>query len=134
MQRTGVTGREVGVGFQSNYLRYGSMALMLSFILVGVLFISLSWPMIQGHVPPNSTYGFRTEKTLSSPSIWYPANAFAGWVFLGASVVTMGATVAFLFVPKIRDSMTAYGLSCAGVLLGSQLLGALVDTLYLHTL
>ena len=41
---------------------------------VGLLFIALSIPLIQERVPPNSTYGFRTAKSLSDSKIWYAIN------------------------------------------------------------
>ena len=55
----------------------------------------VSLPMILGKVPPNSTYGFRTRLTLSSPDIWYAANAFSGWSMLIAAAICL-ATLWFL--------------------------------------
>ena len=45
-------------------------------LLVGlpVLLIAVSIPLMLGMVPRNHWYGFRTPKTLSSDSVWYPAN------------------------------------------------------------
>jgi uncharacterized membrane protein len=39
-------------------------------------------PMALQFVPPNRYYGYRTQKTLSSPSLWYRANRVAGWAML----------------------------------------------------
>jgi len=47
-----------------------------------------SIPLILRRVGPNFIYGFRTPRTLSSPEIWYPANAFAGWALLIAAAVS----------------------------------------------
>ena len=51
--------------------------------VVPLVVLVLSMPMILDRVPPNSAYGFRTPKTLSSPEVWYPANRAAGWVHAG---------------------------------------------------
>ncbi len=51
--------------------------------------VLISIPLILETVPPNGVYGFRTRYTMSSPSIWYPANAFAGWTLLVAGIVSI---------------------------------------------
>jgi uncharacterized membrane protein len=53
-----------------------------------VMFAIISIPLILRLVPPNGLYGFRTGSTMSSPAIWYPANAFMGWTLLLAAVVS----------------------------------------------
>ena len=45
---------------------------------VGLLFIALGVTLFQERVPPNSTYGFRTAKSLSDPKIWYEINHIQG--------------------------------------------------------
>ena len=67
------------------------MLLSMACLLLAVVSI----PMILGKVPPNSIYGFRTKRTLSSPDIWYPANTFSGWALLLAAVFSL-ATLWFL--------------------------------------
>lgn len=52
------------------------------------LIAAASVPLILRCVGPNPIYGFRTPRTLSSPEIWYPANAFAGWALLIAAAVS----------------------------------------------
>ena len=56
-----------------------------------LILAAVSIPTILGKVPPNSTYGFRTRLTLSSPDIWYPVNAFSGWALLIAAVLSLTA-------------------------------------------
>ena len=65
------------------------MAKLLIGCVVPLLVLVLSLPMILGRVPPNSAYGFRTPKTLSSPEVWYPANRAAGWFMLTAMVISI---------------------------------------------
>jgi len=50
--------------------------------------MAISVPLILHLVPPNGIYGFRNAATRSSPAVWYPANAFAGWALLAASVAS----------------------------------------------
>ncbi len=45
---------------------------------IPLLFLAVAAPMTLGLVPPNRFYGMRTDKTLSSPEIWYPANSACG--------------------------------------------------------
>lgn len=53
------------------------------------IIVLLSIPLLLGRIPPNHWYGFRTPKTLSSPTVWYPANRFAGrlFIFAGAAAI-----------------------------------------------
>ena len=70
----------------------------LAFCGVGVLFIVLSVPLIQGRVPPNSFYGFRTAKSLSDPKIWYAINRISGIDLLIAGTIISLGSVAMLFL------------------------------------
>ena len=57
--------------------------------LIGAAIIGLaSIPLILGVVPPNHFYGFRTPSTVANPSLWYRANAFAGWACLIAAIAS----------------------------------------------
>ena len=70
----------------------------LLFAGVGVLFIALSIPLIQGRVPPNATYGFRTGKSLSDAKTWYAINRIHGRdLLIAGSLITLGS-VAMLFL------------------------------------
>lgn len=71
-----------------------------------ILFVAISVPLILHLVPPNGMYGFRTPATRSSPAIWYPANAFAGWTLLVASVAS-GILLLRLPVPVKRWQLWA---------------------------
>jgi hypothetical protein len=60
----------------------------------------ISVPLILKVVPPNNVYGFRTNLTLSSPGIWYPANSFLGWALLAAAMIS---GTALLVLPATAD-------------------------------
>lgn len=68
------------------------MDIRIAVTIACVLITALSVPLILRKVPPNALYGFRTPRTLSSPDIWYPANAFSGAAMLVASVIITAAT------------------------------------------
>ena len=75
----------------------------LSFGLVGLLFIGLSIPLMQGRVPPNRYYGFRTAKTLSDTKIWYEVNRISGNdMFLGGAVITLSSIIMLLIGQQWR--------------------------------
>ncbi len=65
------------------------MTTQVSLSIACLVLAAVSLPLILGKVPPNPTYGFRTRLTLSSPDIWYPANAFSGWALLIAAGVCL---------------------------------------------
>ena len=65
------------------------MTEQLTGYIVPLVVLAVSVPMILGKVPPNSVYGFRTPKTLSSQDVWYPANRAAGWLMLAAAVISI---------------------------------------------
>jgi uncharacterized membrane protein len=77
---------------------------------VGVLFIGLSIPLIQGRVPPNSTYGFRTAKSLSDPKIWYAINHISGRDLLVAGALISLGSAGMLFLgqrlPPLQVALT----------------------------
>ncbi len=45
----------------------------------------ISVPLILRRVKPNHYYGLRTRGTLADSTLWYDANAYAGWALLGAA-------------------------------------------------
>jgi uncharacterized membrane protein len=76
-------------------------ATSLMFGLVGLLFIGLSIPLMQGRVPPNRYYGFRTAKTLSDAKIWYEVNRISGNdLFLGGAVITISSIIMLLIAQQ----------------------------------
>mgnify|MGYP006356599333 FL=1 len=62
-------------------------------LFVGLLFISMSIPLVLEKVPPNRWYGFRVAKTFSSERIWYSANRVAGYDLLSVGILTVVTAV-----------------------------------------
>ena len=96
---------------------------------VGLLFIAVSIPLIQERVPPNSTYGFRTTKTVSDPKIWYAINRISGLDLLIAGVLITLGSVALVFLGQHLEPLQvvlALLLLMVFTLLGAALHGYIV--------
>ncbi len=76
------------------------IVIAVSIFFAAALLIGLSIPLVQGKVPPNRAYGFRTSKTLADPSIWYGANRFAGRVTITVSIVMIVLGIALLLLDR----------------------------------
>jgi uncharacterized membrane protein len=89
--------------------------IVVSIFFMAALLVGLSIPLVQGKVPPNSAYGFRTSKTLADPSIWYEANRFAGRVTITVSIVMIVLGIALLLLDRYTNldpnSLIALGLA-----------------------
>ena len=79
-------------------------------LLIGAGVIAVvSIPLTLKIVPPNPIYGFRTPTTLSNPTLWYRANAFAGWALLLASVASIVLVIGALsgVLPEMASGVGA---------------------------
>ena len=74
---------------------------IITYLLVGLIFIGIAIPLVQNKIKPNSIYGFRTRKTLSDPKIWYAANAYGGRWMLAVGVIFVVSASGFALVPLI---------------------------------
>jgi uncharacterized membrane protein len=90
------------------------MSLLLAlYIGSGLLLSILAVPMILRKVPPNRLYGFRVQRTLADPQLWYEVNAYSGRRLLAAGLGTaIGAAVLYFF-PGL--SLDRYALSCLAI-------------------
>jgi hypothetical protein len=76
-----------------------TLILLVTYVLIGCLFIATAVPLVQGRVKPNPWYGFRVRKTLENLEIWYAVNAYfgrrfavAGLLIAAAAIVTAGSS------------------------------------------
>ncbi len=85
------------------------MVLISAFFIVdGLLLIALGVPLLQGQMPPNSWYGFRTRKTLSDEKIWYAVNRVAGKdMILAGAVIIVSALLLPAFGGRISFERAA---------------------------
>src|SRR6266516_220529 len=90
--------------------------LLVLFVCSGLILVGLSIPLIMGKIGPNSWYGFRVERTLSDPAVWYAVNAYSAKWFLAVGIVNIVTAVILYFVPEI--DVAVYGLCCGAIAVG----------------
>jgi uncharacterized membrane protein len=65
----------------------------LVYVIVACVVGFLGLPLYFGKIPPNRFYGFRTERTLADPKVWYPVNRVAGgWMAVTGALTAAVAT------------------------------------------
>ena len=70
----------------------------LLFATVGIVFIVIGIPLLQGKVKPNHWYGCRTQKTLSDEKIWYAVNRVTGRdLIIGGFLLGISSLALFIF-------------------------------------
>lgn len=74
--------------------------LFISIVVVATVLGGLAVPLVLGKIGPNVIYGFRTERTLSNPEIWYIANAFAGKLSIVCSSIMYVLAIIFLILAR----------------------------------
>src|SRR6476659_5681287 len=89
--------------------------LAIVYVLVGLLFIGVAIPLVLEKVPPNPWYGFRVPQTLNNPAVWYPANAYCGWLLIVFGFVLALVAIILAFVPNL--SAEAYAVAATVVML-----------------
>jgi len=109
-----------------------TMRFLIAFAAPAVVAL-VNIPLLLGRVPPNHWYGFRTQKTLSSPTVWYAANRFAG------RLMTITAAVAILVNLLVMGLLPSWQnarliLVMASVLPALLVASALVALIYLRRL
>ena len=99
----------------------------LLFWIVGLIYIGLGIPLLLGRVPPNSWYGCRTQKTLSSDEIWYPVNRVTGrYMIVSGVAVILSAFGVFIFRSALGPN---HGVAILLVVLVLSVLGMVVESL-----
>jgi uncharacterized membrane protein len=102
-------------------------------LFVGLLFISMSIPLVLEKVPPNRRYGFRVAKTFSSERIWYSANRVAGYDRLFVGVVTAITAMVTRLLFNQLGSTNAHNINFAAFI-GALLVGVIHSFLNLNRL
>ena len=105
--------------------------LLALFLFGGAIMALLGVPLMRGKVPPNGWYGFRVRRTLSDPSVWYPANRYAGRRMFALGVAwVLAATIGY----AAPIGLVPYALGCAGVAVAALAVGLFQSFRYLRTL
>lgn len=81
-------------------------ALLIMYVVFGLLLVGLSIPMMLDKIPPNPWYGFRVPSTLSDPVRWYKANRYIARGLLLTGIITVIGAIVLYFVPGL--SVDAY--------------------------
>ena len=100
------------------------------YVWLCIILVLISAPMAFKKIEPNSSYGFRTSKTLSSEENWYKANQFSGWTTITASCVTLFCLLFLKFISK-TSSRINNGLVYLMVYLVPLVISFFVSFLYL---
>ncbi|MGD9894567.1 MAG: SdpI family protein [Dehalococcoidia bacterium] len=110
--------------------------LLVAYVGCGLLCIAIALPLVQRRIPPNAWYGFRVERTLQDPAVWYPANAYTGRLLIGVGVgVILVAIVAALVLAQRQPANASlYVAICTMTLLGGLLAALLLGFRYLDSL
>jgi hypothetical protein len=108
------------------------LVLLVLFVAIGLLPVGASVPLMRRWVKPNRWYGVRTPKTMSNERMWYDANAYAGELLLGESIVLIAAAVVFYFL--CGTNWVAYSISYAVVVMSSTLLRLFLSSRHLRSL
>lgn len=107
--------------------------MILIFAGCALLIAALSIPLILGRIPPNELYGFRTERTVRDPAVWYPANRHSGWQLLYAAMAQLVVlVVVWLMADRIAQETAAIVL--VSTLLGTVVVAAVRSFLHLRQL
>jgi SdpI/YfhL protein family len=97
------------------------MSPQLLFPLLGLLLITLGWPLATRRVRPNRWYGLRVPATFADETVWYDANAIAGRDMVGLGILVLAVALVLPYLSELRRD--TYAGVCAGIVgLGSLLL------------
>jgi hypothetical protein len=98
---------------------------------IGLFLIALSVPFVQHRVKPNRYWGFiRTKRMVENADVWYPTNAYAARVMIGAVGVDMLAALVLLPISAVLPQ--TYILILTALLFGLMLLVVVLTFLYLR--
>lgn len=81
-------------------------ALLVMYVVFGLLLAALAVPLLLDKVPPNPWYGFRVPSTLSDPALWYKVNRYTARGLLATGVLTALGAIILYRVPDL--SVDAY--------------------------
>jgi uncharacterized membrane protein len=102
------------------------------YIVAGLVLAGVAVPLARRQIRPNSWYGFRTQRTLADPVVWYDANEYSGRVLVRAGFATAALAIALL--PIAWFSPEIYAFSCLVASLASIAVAVIASFRYLRSL
>ena len=106
-------------------------SLFFLFIASGLLVTILGFPLLFKKIKPNPWYGFRTERTLADPRVWYAVNQYAAVRLIITGISFIVSTFVFYFVPGI--SVDEYAIACTVVFSIVMTIGIIQSIKYLYS-
>ena len=101
------------------------------FIISGFILCIISIPMILKKIKPNGLYGFRVQKTLENPDIWYAVNCYSGkWLLVTGLIIVAGA-ISLSFVPSL--TIDTYALSVLAIFAIAFAISIVMSVRYLNS-
>ena len=99
------------------------MKYLIAFVMPAFI-IALAIPMATGRVRPNSMWGFRTAKSLSSRELWYASNRAAGRFMIAGLIIAIIFNVVIWWTQpdwpaKVQLRWMAYSTVVAVILSGA---------------
>jgi uncharacterized membrane protein len=98
-------------------------ALIIIFLIVGIVEIILGLPLLYGKVKTNWIYGFRVKKTLEDKEIWLKANKYSG------RDITIAGMIAIIFSLFLMISKDSFDINTIGFLGGFVLYSSVIIVL-----
>ncbi|VGO16832.1 hypothetical protein PDESU_05424 [Pontiella desulfatans] len=89
-----------------------SLALGISNIAVGTMFMLLSIPLIQCKVSMNKVYGVRIRKAFESEDLWYKINAYGGRQLMLWSILLVLIGIATFFLSLAGNGPLIMVMAC----------------------
>jgi hypothetical protein len=94
--------------------------ILLVYMVAGGALVLLGLPLYFRKIPPNRFYGFRTERTLLNPDVWYAVNRVTGgWLVITGAIAAGVATWA---QRSGYDAPTAAGIDLISFVMGMGLM------------
>jgi hypothetical protein len=102
------------------------------YIAGGLALVGIAVPMARRQIKPNPWYGFRTQRALAHPTIWYDVNEYSGRMLMRAGFAT--AALAVAMAPIAWISVQAYAIACLTVSLVSIVAAVVASFRYLGSI
>jgi hypothetical protein len=106
--------------------------LLLLYCSAGLLLALLSIPLMRRKIPPNGLYGFRIEKTINNPELWYLVNQFSAKRMFWTAIAFVAAALGLYLLPGI--GLDDYAMGCLGVFIIGLIITIVQTVNYLRSL
>ena len=106
--------------------------LLLMYCSAGILLAILSIPLMRRKIPPNGLYGFRTQKTIDNPELWYLVNQYSAQRMFWTAVAFVVTALGLYILPGI--GLDDYAMGCLGVFTIGMIITIVQSVNYLSSL